>query len=244
MATSVERFDARAWPDDQLEALFADAFPPFITADAAAGSYIDWVRKWFPEFNIMLVRDDVPVATGWGVPIGWNGLIADLPSGYTDTTRRAVELHEAAGHADTFVICGGIVDRSASRRGIATELISALCDLSGAASLPRVIAPVRPTLKPSYPLIPIETFASWTRSDGLPLDPWLRTHVRVGGRILTTAPRSQTMTGTVEQWEEWASLKLPSTGQYVIPGGLSPLHIDHEADLGTYVEPNVWVQHR
>jgi hypothetical protein len=244
MPTSVERFDARAWPDDQVEALFADAFPSFITADAAARSYIDRVRQWFTAFNIMLVRDDEPVATGWGVPIRWNGEIADLPSGYTDTTRRAVELHEASGHADTFVICGGIVNRSLSRRGMAAELISALRDLPVAASLPRVIAPVRPTLKPAYPLTPIETFTSWTRPDGLPFDPWLRTHVRVGGRILATAPHSQTMTGTVEQWQEWTGLQLPSTGQYVIPDGLSPLHIDHEANLGTYTEPNVWVQHR
>ena len=55
---------------------------------------------------------------------------------------------------------------------------------------------------------------------------------------------SQTMTGTVEQWEAWTGMRLPSTGSYVIPHGLSPLYLDHEADLGTYTEPNIWVQHR
>ena len=52
------------------------------------------------------------------------------------------------------------------------------------------------------------------------------------------------MTGTVEQWETWTGLLFPSTGHYVIPDGLSPLYIDREADLGTYTEPNIWVQHR
>jgi hypothetical protein len=52
------------------------------------------------------------------------------------------------------------------------------------------------------------------------------------------------MTGTVEQWEMWTGLNLPSTGHYVIPDGLSPLYIDREADVGTYTEPNIWVQHR
>ena len=117
MPTSVERFDSRTWQDDQLEALFADAFPPFIRADAVAKIYISRVRQWFAAFNVMLIRDDEPVATGWGVPIQWNGEINDLPSGCTDTTRRAVELHESAGQADTFVICGGIVNSSLSRRG-------------------------------------------------------------------------------------------------------------------------------
>ena len=90
----------------------------------------------------------------------------------------------------------------------------------------------------------METFSSWRRPDGLPLDPWPRTHVRVGGRIVTTAPYSQTMTGTVEQWELWSAFHLPSTGQYVIPYRLSPLHLDHEAGLGTNTEPKVWIRYR
>ena len=66
----------------------------------------------------------------------------------------------------------------------------------------------------------------------------------MGARILATAPASQTMTGTVAQWEEWSGLALPATGDYVIPGGLSVLHVDRDTDLGTYVEPNIWIQHR
>lgn len=121
---------------------------------------------------------------------------------------------------------------------------------SAAAAIAVAISTARRTLwaKITQPTIGgpprIETFAGWLRPDGLPLDPWLRTHVRVGGHILTTAPNSQTMTGTVEQWETWTGLQLPATGHYVIPGGLSPLYIDREADVGTYTEPNIWIQHR
>lgn len=244
MPYSVERSDARAWPDDQLDELYADAFPPIITADAVAKVYIGRVREYFTDFDVMLVGDDRPVATGWGVPIRWNVEVTDLPSGYTDTTRRAVELHEAGGQADTFVICGGNVNPAVGRRGVATALVIALRELPAAADLPRVLAPVRPTLKPAYPLTPIETFSTWRRPDELPVDPWLRTHVRLGGRIIATAPHSQTMTATVGQWGTWTHMSLPATGHYVIPAGLSPLYIDHDADLGTYTEPNVWVQHR
>jgi hypothetical protein len=193
---------------------------------------------------MLVSADGAPVATGWGVPIRWSGAVSELPSGYTDATRRAVELRESGGRPDTFVVCGGIADKQLGRRGIAAELIVALRDLPAAAMLPRVVAPVRPTLKSTYPLTPIETFAGWQREDGLPLDPWLRTHVRVGGRILATAPHSQTMTGSVEEREAWTALHFPSTGYYVIPGGLSPLYVDREAGLGTYTEPNVWVQRR
>jgi hypothetical protein len=52
------------------------------------------------------------------------------------------------------------------------------------------------------------------------------------------------MTGTVSEWESWTGMALPSTGAYVIPCGLSILHIDRDENRGTYVEPNVWVRHR
>jgi hypothetical protein len=52
------------------------------------------------------------------------------------------------------------------------------------------------------------------------------------------------MTGTVAQWEEWTGMVLPASGEYVIPGGLSTLRVDRDADEGIYVEPNIWVQHR
>jgi hypothetical protein len=75
------------------------------------------------------------------------------------------------------------------------------------------------------------------------LDPWIRTHWRLGARILKAAPESQTMTGTVTEWEGWTGLVFPDSGDFVIPDGLALLSIDKVADLGTYVEPNVWMQH-
>ena len=244
MSLAVERFDARVWPDGQLETLFVGAFPAFITADQVAKLYIDRVRNWFPEFNIMLVGEEsIPVATGWGVPLTWNGEVGDLPIGYTDATKRAVEVHEAGDEPNTFVICGGIVNPSLAGKGYASKLISALCDLAKESGLERVIAPVRPTMKSSHPMVPIDTYVHLLRPDGAPADPWLRTHWRMGGRILTTAPASQTMTGTVAEWQDWTGCEFPATGDYVIPDGLSTLHIDLARDAGVYVEPNVWIQH-
>jgi len=244
MTIQVERFDAREWPDEQLEPLFGDAFPKFIVADPVAAAYIKRVREFFGEYDIMLLDDGVPVATGWGVPIRWDGTVTDLPWGYTDTTRKAVEEHERDATPDTFVICGGIVDRNRARTGLAGRLIEALRDLEAAKGCERVIAPIRPTLKTAYPLTPIDVYAAWTREDGAALDPWLRTHLRIGGTLLATAPHSQTMTGTVAQWQEWTGMVFPSTGEYVIPQGLSTLYVDRERDVCTYTEPNIWVRHR
>jgi hypothetical protein len=106
-----------------------------------------------------------------------------------------------------------------------------------------MIAPVRPTLKSRYPLTDIAEFMTWTRDDGLPLDPWLRTHVRLGATILAPAPVSQTMTGTVTEWEQWTGMAFPASGTYVITDGLTTLEIDRPADTGIYREPNIWMRH-
>src|SRR5699024_4216128 len=144
--------------------------------------------------------------------IQWNGEVTDLPSGYTDSLVRSVKGYENQITPNTFVICAGIVNPKFSGKGLAGKLIQEFKELATKSGLPNVIAPIRPTLKHKYPLTPINTYAQWVRSDGLPLDPWLRTHVRVGGKIVCVAPHSQIMTGTVEQWEEWSKMKLPSTG--------------------------------
>ncbi len=245
MVVTVERTDARVWSDEQMADLFSDGFPAFITADRLAKQYIGRVREWFPEWNLILVdAEQAPVATGWGIPVRWDGTVADLPTGYTGATIRAVEGREQGIEADTLVICGAVVAGRLKGCGLAGQLLAALRDTAVQAGLARVIAPVRPTLKQQYPLTPVETFMAWTRPDGTALDPWIRTHLRLGATILAAAAASQTMTGTVAEWEEWSGIALPSSGDYVIPQGLSVLHVDREADLGTYVEPNIWIRHR
>jgi hypothetical protein len=106
-----------------------------------------------------------------------------------------------------------------------------------------LIAPVRPNWKERYPLVPIEDYASWRRSDGLLFDPWMRVHERAGATVLRPEPRSMRITGSVGEWEEWTQMAFPQSGDYWFPAGLSTVTIDREADSGRYWEPNVWMLH-
>jgi len=104
------------------------------------------------------------------------------------------------------------------------------------------LAPVRPSWKDRHPLVPIERYAAWRRDDGLPFDPWLRAHVRLGGRVLRSEPRSLEITAPVPDWEQWTGMRFPDDGDFVFPGGLSPLEV--RGGVGHYWEPNVWILHR
>ena len=120
-------------------------------------------------------------------------------------------------------------------------MIRTFTDNARAVGLSAVVAPVRPTWKERYPLIPIERYVGWRREDGTHFDPWIRIHERVGGEILVAAPRSMTITASAADWEEWTGMRFPGDGQYVF-GGLAPLVV--REGVGTYVEPNVWMIHQ
>jgi hypothetical protein len=240
----VEPMHLRPRPAEELAALFAGGWPAFIDADEVAARHLPTVRATFTDLEVVLLQDDVVVAAGWGVPIAWDGTVKDLPEGYSDALARAVTAHQAATSPNTLVVCAAQVRPDAGRTGLAATLLEGLITTASDAGLVQVVAPLRPTTKHRYPLTPIEDYATWTRPDGSAFDPWLRTHLRMGARLLGTAPESQRFTGTVEQWQQWSNLMLPGDGSYVIPDALSPLHLDHAADLGTCVEPTIWVQHR
>ncbi len=144
---------------------------------------------------------------------------------------------------DTLCIMAAAVAADAGRKGLAGQALTALRERAASAGLGKVVCPVRPTLKSSYPLVSMERFAVWRRADGESLDPWIRTHERLGASILGPASRSMMITGTVTEWEQWAAMAFPETASYVVPDALSLVEVDRERDRVTYVEENLWMRH-
>lgn len=127
------------------------------------------------------------VAGAWGVPIHWDEAISGLPDGYDGALVGAVTGHEKTVPTDTLCIMAAAVKAHRQGSGLAGKALTALRERAAAEGLRRVIAPVRPALKVRCPLTPMENFARWTRADGLHVDPWIRTHQRLGPSILARA---------------------------------------------------------
>jgi hypothetical protein len=108
-----------------------------------------------------------------------------------------------------------------------------------------MVAPVRRAAKHLEPSTPVQEqeHARRTSEDGLPADPWLRVHVRVGGRIEKVAATSMVVPGTIAEWRRWTGLEFAACGPALVPGALVPVHVSLEQDHAVYVEPNVWVRH-
>ena len=106
-----------------------------------------------------------------------------------------------------------------------------------------LLAPVRPSLKHCYPLIPMDRYIEWTDDRGQCFDPWLRTHLRAGAKMHRVAPQSMTIRAEVSQWQAWIGWPIPGTGRFIVPDALVPVEIDEAMGIGTYTEPNVWMLH-
>ena len=220
-----------------------DGWPAFVLRDPISNQYRDAVAACFPAFDVLLLDGDDVLARAVVVALRWNGEAATLPGGYDGALVAAVAEHEDGVAPDTLCIMSATVRPDRTGAGLAGAVLTALRDRAEHAGLRRVVVPVRPTLKASYPLTPMTDFQRWTRADGLHLDPWIRTHQRLGAAIVKPAPRSMVVSGTVAQWEKWTGMAFPQTGRYVVPGGLDLLWIDRERDEGSYEETNLWMRH-
>ncbi|HEX4833315.1 MAG TPA: GNAT family N-acetyltransferase [Trebonia sp.] len=229
--------------DEQGRAALLADWPEFVLHDRWAPELMGRAWTCFPQYDVRLLEDDAVAAGGWAVPLRWDGAASTLPDGYDGALAQAVAGHEGGEPPDTLCVMAVAVRPDRQRMGLAGDVITALRERGERAGLGRVIVPVRPALKSRYPLASMEAFARWARADGRHLDAWIRTHQRLGASILAPAPRSMIVTGTVAQWEEWAAMAFPETGQYVVPGALDLVSIDRERDLGTYAETNLWMRH-
>jgi GNAT superfamily N-acetyltransferase len=202
----------------------------------------DWDRLYtdFADFQVALVDDDELLAEAHALSLPWDGSLEDLPSGWDDGFVRGMTSDRV--HTALMAIAISVAPSQQGRQ-LSSRMIRTFTDNARAAGLTNgVIAPVRPTWKQRYPLIPIEAYVDWRRPDGTHFDPWIRIHERIGGEIIAVAPSSMTIRGSAAEWEEWTELPFPADGTYVFPGCLAPVIFVN--GVGTHVEPNVWVLHR
>ena len=194
----------------------------------------------YADFQALFIdrRSGQIIARGRTIPFRWDGTLDDLPSGIDTLGARALAEDGAPGALSALA---AEVDATLQGSGLSRLMIMTMTELARAHGLGTLVAPVRPNWKDRYPLTPIGQYAAWTRPDGLPFDPWMRAHARLGARILRPAPQSLHIARPVASWEAWTGMAFPEDGQYVFPHGLAPLTVS--GGEGDYWEPNVWMIH-
>jgi GNAT superfamily N-acetyltransferase len=248
---SIDIFTLAARPDLRA-AIFAKPFrppfwPEFMLHDAAAHLYFgDPFFERYVDFAFAAVEEGAVIARAFSVPFAFAipGR-TELPDGGWDDVIRWAHDDAALGHKPTTASALEISLLPAVRgRGIAEQMLAAMKANAGRHGFADLYAPVRPTQKQRQAALPMSDYARQTRPDGLPADPWLRTHVKAGGEIVKVAPYAMTIVGTLAEWSRWTGMSFTKSELVEIEGGLVPVHVSCEQDYGIYVEPGVWVRHR
>jgi hypothetical protein len=240
LVSLAERPDLRDALNDHNGAVW----PEFMLHDPVADHLWHHLDEDFPAFQLILLdAADVIVGTANSAPLHWDGTDAGLPDGWDDQMQRSVAGLLDGTPPDTLGAIQIVVNPRRQGSQLSGVMLAAMRSVGSEHGYGALVACVRPTLKHRYPTTPIERFARWTREDGLPFDPWIRLHVRMGGRIVRASPESMTMRGTVAEWSSWTGMDFPESGDYIVPVAADVVHIDREADLGVYHDPNVWVVH-
>jgi GNAT superfamily N-acetyltransferase len=157
--------------------------------------------------------------------------------------QRGVSVRRDGRRATALSALAAIVDPQHRARGLSRQIIATMSDLARRHGLVTLVAPVRPTLKHLYPLVPMERYITWTQPSGTAFDPWIGAHQAMGAEILEVAPTALVVTDTVARWEEWTGLRFPESGSYVVAGAFQPVSIDRRRNVGRYEEANVWMKH-
>jgi len=213
--------------------------------DPIAFLYYEFLDEWSEHVLLGLIDGRV-VARGMTVAYSMEreGRSA-LPASGWDAVVRWAHFDRLDGAAPTHVSALEVVIATDMKGiGLATLMVEAMRKNVNGLGFTELVAPVRPSQKHLVPREPMHQYVNRMRPDGLPEDPWMRIHARLGAETLSVCPTSMTITGTIDEWADWTGSRFEHSGDIVVPGALVPVHVDLEQDHAVYVEPNVWMRHR
>jgi GNAT superfamily N-acetyltransferase len=252
----MDEYTVRTAADDpalahQIQDMIEEIWPRYITQASSPPGHpfkVDWwgVYKRWPQYQIALFDTDgeTIIASANGQSIAWDGQAEDLPDeGWDWLIDQGLKDFNADLAPKTLCALSVTIRPDVRGKNLSRLMLELMRDFARRDGFTRMIVPVRPNFKERYPITPIDEYVSWRTDEGLPFDPWLRVHARMGARIVKPCPRAVTLGGTVAEWETWTNMKFPGSGDYVVPQLLAPLHVDRAADGCLHVEPNVWVVH-
>jgi len=230
---------------EEFNKLHTLGWPIFMREDPVAIKYWSKLLAWFPEFQFLLLDNkETAIACGNSIPFYWNGTENGLPSGWDGVFEQGIMEFQNNIKPNSVSALAIVIHPDFQGKGLSEIMVREMKSLVKKNQINQMVAPVRPSLKAKYPLIPMYEYISWKSKDGKLFDPWIRTHCKTGAEIISVAERSMVIPATIQQWEEWTNMRFPATGKYIINEGLVPLDINLDTNTGVYIEPNMWLKHQ
>jgi hypothetical protein len=219
------------------------SWPTFMYQDPVA-FLMGGLARTFAHLQFAALDGDEVVGIIHAAAFSWDGDLGSLPDrGWDAILESCFRDADSGRQPSAATLLEAAIAPARQGGGLSSALLVGVRDRCRELGFGSLFGPVRPSLKSLEPFVSMAEYIERRRPDGLPVDPWLRVHERLGARVVKIAPTSMTITGTLAQWRTWSGLPFDQTGDVVVPGALTPVHASVEHDHAVYVEPNVWMQH-
>lgn len=219
-------------------------WPEFMQHDSILEGHWPYLYEHFLDFQYAAYSDNTLAGVGNAVPIHWEGDFHKLPAGGLDwAMAKSLSDRKKGLRPNVLVGVQILINPELQGKGLSYYFLDLMKDVAKHHGIQHVALPLRPSQKHNYPLISMEDYLSWTNGDMEPYDPWIRVHIKSGGSIVSVCTESMAIRGSVSDWEEWTGLTFQSSGEYIVNKALCPVKMDLEKNMGTYIEPNIWIVH-
>lgn len=235
--TSVIKSNAK-----EYAALCKSTWSEIIQTSGTGYKYWEQLFHYFPNFQLIYEDADGEwIGFANTIPLHYDGALDDLPDTGWDWLIAKGESDYESGLQPNML--GGLqigVNPKYRSQGYSSILLNKAKDFQKSKALSRFILPIRPTMKHLHPKVKMEEYMTWKNNNKI-YDPWIRTHLKNGAKIIKVCPEAMRVEGSIADWEKWTGKRFNKSGQYAIDGGLSMVEIDLENEKGLYLEPNIWI---
>jgi hypothetical protein len=140
--------------EEQAERMNGEGWPTFLLHGDVA--HWDALFDDFAEYQVLFCDPaETLIALGHTVPFVWDGTPKDLPCTMSEIMERALRIRRDLSTPNTLSALAALVTPSHQRPGLSAGILRTMRSLAEERDIHALVAPVRPTLKSSYPLTPL-----------------------------------------------------------------------------------------
>ncbi len=228
------------------EMLDDSSFPKFLIEGNHTESKFVGLINIFKEDGIVFLDDKENVlAAGFSAPLHLEH--EELPKdGWEGGVKEIIDTYKQHKTPNTLMALSAVVSLEARGQGLGDKILNAFLQRAKELGLSRVIVPARPINKNAFPDTTMQEYVNlYDNETNKHVDPWIRAHLRQGGKIAGIGKDSHVIHSdkgkfpSVEKWQKWTGMNFDKDGFYDIPGGNAKLHIHN--GIGEYREDCIWI---
>ncbi len=217
-------------------------WPLFLLQDIKKEGSWAFIYEHFLAYQFAYFDGEKLVGVGNSLGLFYDGSMEDLPAKGLDwAAKKSKEDIENNVSPNIMIAVQIMLHPQYKNLGLSYLMVNTMKEIGKSQGFSCIALPVRPTLKRQFPFLSMEEYINQKDNGGLPFDPWLRVHTKLGATLIGPCNESMYVSGSIEDWSQWTGLKIDSPGIYAIEGALLSITVDTMNDTISYYEPNVWM---